>query len=333
MLNFYSTLPLLFIMFGSGLLYFMKDTIYVKDYYYRFFDKRFEYEQNNKIDDKKEDKKNEQKKVKVIKYEDKYWDKYERMLNKEKEMEEEKEKEVGEKEVGEKEVEKEEKEKNEDKTKEIEISKNNILFETTPTGNVLMFYDSKRTSFIYYADTAIPYRYLESVARKYVTTYHCLHLYIDMKKEIAEAEKKINDKKLEEKQRLEKQRLEEEEERIKLDDEEKNKLDKDNKDNKDRDKETKEVPRNVFAKLKNYNAGSNTVIKGNKVAETNPNRSSSAAIISSKKEYILKENANRFSYEGKMVNYKLLKKPERKVVDKNYGFSFADFKKMQENNK
>ena len=90
------------------------------------------------------------------------------------------------------------------------------------------------------------------------------------------------------------------------------------------------MPRNVFAKLKNYNAGSNTVIKGNKVAETNPNRSSSAVIISSKKEYILKENANRFSYEGKMVNYKLLKKPERKVVDKNYGFSFADFKKMQE---
>lgn len=51
MLNFYNTLPLLFIMFGSGLLYFMKDTVYVKDYYYRFFDNRFEYEQNNKIED------------------------------------------------------------------------------------------------------------------------------------------------------------------------------------------------------------------------------------------------------------------------------------------
>ena len=317
MLNFYSTLPLLFIMFGSGLLFFMKG----KDYYYRLYDK---------IEDKKEDKKNEPKEVKVIKYEDKYWDKYERMLNKEK-GEKNKDKEDEEKQE-EKDEEKKE-EKKEDKTKEIEISKNNILFETTPNGNVLMFYDSKRTSFIYYADTAIPYRYLESVARKYVTTYHCLHLYIDMKKEIAEAEKKINDKKLEEKQRLEKQRLEEEEERIKLDDEEKNKLDKDNKDNKDRDKETKEVPRNVFAKLKNYNAGSNTVIKGNKVAETNPNRNATNTTISSKKEYILKENANRFSYEGKMVNYKLLKKPERKVVDKNYGFSFADFKKMQENNK
>jgi hypothetical protein len=311
MLNLFNLMPLLFIMFGSGLLFFMKDTIYVKNYYYQFFDNRFEYEENNKIEDIK---KNEEKEVKVIKYEDKYWDKYEQMLNKEK-IEEEKKKELeGEKKEGEK--------KEEDKTKEIEISKNNILFETTPNGNVLMFYDSKRASFIYYADTAIPYRYLESVARKYVTTYHCLHLYIDMKKEIAEAEKKINDKKLEKKL---------EEDRIKLEEEgekEKKKLE-DNDKNKD-NKETKEVPRNVFAKLKNYNAGSNTVIKGNKVAETNPNRSSSAAIISSKKEYILKENANRFSYEGKMVNYKLLKKPERKVVDKNYGFSFADFKKMQE---
>ena len=70
MLNFYNTLPLLFIMFGSGLLYFMK----YKDYYYHFFDK---------IDDEIDDKKEEQKEVKVIKYEDKYWDKYERMLNKE----------------------------------------------------------------------------------------------------------------------------------------------------------------------------------------------------------------------------------------------------------
>jgi hypothetical protein len=152
-----------------------------------------------------------------------------------------------------------------------------------------------------------------------------------MKKEIAEAEKKINDKKLEEKEKLKG-----EEERIKLEGEgegegegeDKKRLNKD-KNNKE-NKETKEVPRNVFAKLKNYNAGSNTVIKGNKVAETNPNRNTNNTTISSKKEYILKENANRFSYEGKMVNYKLLKKPERKVVDKNYGFSFADFKKMQE---
>jgi hypothetical protein len=314
-------------MFGSGLLFFMKG----KDYYYRFFDK------HDKINDKKEDKKNEQKEVKVIKYEDKYWDKYERMLNKEKgekkDKEEEKKELEGELEEEKKEEEKKEEkdeEKKEDKTKEIEISKNNILFETTPNGNVLMFYDSKRTSFIYYADTAIPYRYLESVARKYVTTYHCLHIYIDMKKEIAEAEKKINDKKLEEKQRLEKKL---EEEKIKLEEENDKKLeDNDKKLDKD-NKETKEVPRNVFAKLKNYNAGSNTVIKGNKVAETNPNRNATNTTISSKKEYILKENANRFSYEGKMVNYKLLKKPERKVVDKNYGFSFADFKKMQENNK
>ena len=174
-----------------------------------------------------------------------------------------------------------------------------------------MFYDSKRASFIYYADTAIPYRYLETVARKYVTTYFCLHLYVDMKKEIEDAEQKIIDRKKLEEEKLEERKLEEK----KLEEEGKDK----NKDkNKDKDK------KNVFAKLKNYNTGSNTVVKGSKLAETNPNRSSSSTMTNSKKEYVLKENANRFSYEGKIVNYKLLKKPERKQVT----FSFADFKKM-----
>jgi hypothetical protein len=44
---------------------------------------------------------------------------------------------------------------------------------------------------------------------------------------------------------------------------------------------------------------------------------------------ILKENANRYSCEGKIMNYSFLKKVDRKVVDKRYGMSFAEFKKMQ----
>jgi hypothetical protein len=48
-----------------------------------------------------------------------------------------------------------------------------------------------------------------------------------------------------------------------------------------------------------------------------------------KEKILLKEKANRYTYEGKMVNCSFLKKIERKVVDKKYGFSFADFKKMQ----
>ena len=72
-----------------------------------------------------------------------------------------------------------------------------------------------------------------------------------------------------------------------------------------------------------------SIVKGNKIAETNPNRGATGVTINSKKEYVLKENANRFSYEGKIVNYNLLKKPERKTS----AFSFADFKKMQLENK
>ena len=49
------------------------------------------------------------------------------------------------------------------------------------------------------------------------------------------------------------------------------------------------------------------------------------------KEYnakiLLKDEANRFSYEGKIINFNFLKKVERKIVDKKYALSFADFKK------
>jgi hypothetical protein len=44
---------------------------------------------------------------------------------------------------------------------------------------------------------------------------------------------------------------------------------------------------------------------------------------------ILKERANRYSYQGKMVNFSFLKKVDRKVVDKTYALSFAEFKKMK----
>ena len=43
---------------------------------------------------------------------------------------------------------------------------------------------------------------------------------------------------------------------------------------------------------------------------------------------ILKENANRYSCEGKITNYSFLKKVDKKNVDKRQAMSFAEFKKM-----
>ena len=51
--------------------------------------------------------------------------------------------------------------------------------------------------------------------------------------------------------------------------------------------------------------------------------------VNSSEKMLLKENANRYTWEGRIANLSILKKVEKKMVDKNYEMSFADFKKMQ----
>jgi len=53
---------------------------------------------------------------------------------------------------------------------------NNIIIEETPVGNVIMFYNSR---FEFYADKTIPFRFLETVARKYVVTFQCKNIYVE----------------------------------------------------------------------------------------------------------------------------------------------------------
>jgi hypothetical protein len=189
--------------------------------------------------------------------------------------------------------------------------KNNFVIEKTPLGNVLMLYNNKRGSFEYYSDNTIPYRYLESVGRKYVKMFNCRPIYFDMEEELKNYEKKLEEKENEEKEKETKKKQDEEE-------------------NKNNLVPVVEVKKNVFAKFKSYNkeAGTGHVntaappknsIPNNKVTETNSNE-----------KVILKENANRYSYEGKFSNFNFLKKIDRKVVDKKYAMSFADFKRMQE---
>jgi hypothetical protein len=192
--------------------------------------------------------------------------------------------------------------------------KNNFVMEKTPLGNVLMLYNNKRGSFEFYSDNTIPYRYLEPVSRKYVKMFDCRPIYCDMVEEL-----KISEQKLEEKEKEKKEK----EEKKKQDDE----------DNKKNNIAIVDTKKNVFAKFKSYNKESGTghvniaappknSIPNNKVTATNSNE-----------KVLLKENANRYSYEGKLSNFNFLKKIDRKVVDKKYGMTFADFKRLQEENK
>lgn len=195
--------------------------------------------------------------------------------------------------------------------------KNSFIMEKTPLGNVLMLYNNKRGSFEFYSDNTIPYRYLETVSRKYVKTFGCRPIYCDMEEELKNYEKKLEDKERE-KEELEKRILEEK----RISDEKNMSV-----------SVVAEPKKNVFAKFKSYNkeAGTGHVniaappknsIPNNKVTES-----------SSDEKVLLKENANRYSYEGKLSNFNFLKKVDRKVVDKKYAMTFADFKRLQEEKK
>lgn len=191
---------------------------------------------------------------------------------------------------------------------------NSFVMENTPQGNVVMFWDVKRDTFSYYADHLIPYRFLEVVGRKYVLLNDCRKLFIDMEEEIKTAEKKLEEKK--------KQKEEEEEKQ------------KQNKKDESTDSKiaVEQPKKSVFAKLKSYNRDNS--VKSSTVAldskKPQPNIPKNTSVNTKQDEnMILKERANRYSYQGRMANFSFLKKVERKVVDKNYAMSFAEFKKMQ----
>ena len=181
--------------------------------------------------------------------------------------------------------------------------------EKTPLGNVLMLYNNKRGSFEFYSDNTIPYRYLEPVSRKYVKMFNCRPIYFDMEEELNNYEKKLEEKRV----------LEEEEKRLLEEDQKK--------------KENRLEPppkKKVFAKFKSYNkeAGTGHVNIGAPPKNSIPNTKVTES--GNNEKVLLKENANRYSYEGKISNFNFLKKVDRKVVDKKYGITFADFKRLQE---
>ena len=181
--------------------------------------------------------------------------------------------------------------------------KNNFVFEKTPLGNVIMYWNNIRESFEYYSDNTIPYRFLETVARKYVKTFNCRLIYVDMEFELSEFERKQKEEEL----RI---KLLEEETKIVLN---QNSVELKKKD--------------VFAKFKNYNKESGTG-KVNRGVAPPKNSIPNNSVKKADEKFILKENSNRYTCEGKIANFSFLKKPDRKVTDKKYAMSFADYKKL-----
>lgn len=192
--------------------------------------------------------------------------------------------------------------------KRIEKLKNSYIMERTPQGNVLMIYNNDRGSFSYYSDATIPYRYLEVVGRKYVKVLDCRPLFVDMEEELKLFEEKWT-------KEYELKKAKEAEEKLKAEEAVRN-------------NKPVEVKKNVFAKFKSYNKDA-----GGKISMAPPPKNSIPSKTTETKEdekIILKERANRYTYEGKFANFNFLQKIERKVFNKKLGLSFADFKKFQQ---
>ncbi len=157
---------------------------------------------------------------------------------------------------------------------------NNYILETTPLGNIYMRYNLENSSFEYFSDYTIPYRYLESAAKRYVMTFWCKPLYIDLEEEL---KKEYN---------LQIPAIKP-------------------------TKETLEIMNKVQTKK-----GTNTSISNSQIKTKQK---------SDKQQ--LKENANRYTWEGRLHDFCPLKKISRKVVDKRLNLTFSDFKRMQQQNK
>ena len=181
----------------------------------------------------------------------------------------------------------------EEYVKDLEL---NTITDTTPRGDVLMYYSKLLNSFIYYSKTKeIPYKYLETVARKYVIKYNCKRLYVDIRKEYEKGVQKYKEMK-EKEEHDKKEKLEGESDK--------------SKDNK---------KKQLFVALKTYN------------------RKADVSAKQKDKIYILKEQANRYSYRGKIEEYKEPSEEEQQdmshcdtlgeVVNKQ-NLDFASFKKL-----
>jgi len=246
--------------------------------------KLIELQQKEKAEKEKEKEKAEEKGKKQIKYEDKYLDQYEKM---------------------------ESLVLSEDR---LETLKKTILFENTPLGNLIMFYNHARESFTYYSDNTIPYRFLEVASRHYAVQNNCKSVHVHMLTELSEAEKKMQEKK-DKKQQQEKEQKERIEE-----------------DKKEGIKESEVPKKSVFAKLKNYNTGS-TKAPNTKTSKSGTNGRGPPQTnvkISAETDIIVKERANRYSYEGKLANFSFLHKVEKKLTNSRHELSFSDFLKVHQ---
>ena len=142
-------------------------------------------------------------------------------------------------------------------------------------GDIIMRYDAAIFSFVYYARTAnIPYKYLETVSRKYmIETNAPRDIHVDIRKEFAKAKEHLTNKKVSSNAPQAAAA--------------------------DNDNDTKQEP-DVFAKFKTYNTAPNISNTNQNSTKTTTTTTEPTNNTSTK---VMRENANRYSYRGKIADW------------------------------
>ncbi len=169
--------------------------------------------------------------------------------------------------------------------------KTKILFETTPRGNIVMFYDAYKLGFSYYSDQNMPYTLLNAVACKYVLTFFCRDFFMDEVVLTDDHPSEISVKHKEES-------------------ETKKNAAKQNTAPKIHTNNFKSNTKSLFANFKSYN---NVSSKANII--TNTIQSDKNKRISEKAGLAEPKQTNRFIYLGKIVNLNFLQKYERPISE------------------
>jgi hypothetical protein len=150
------------------------------------------------------------------------------------------------------------------------------LRETTPRGEIVVYYDAKTKSFNYYSNSKnIPYSTLDAVARKYVCLHRDPSIYIDIRDEVQKG--------------LEKRLKKNKDNKLKL---ERNNNNKDNNNNTNSGM-ISSAKKSLFAAFKNYKTGRNA-------PKSIHNYDGKVTV---EEFVVIKDNINKFIYKGTIEQY------------------------------
>jgi len=182
---------------------------------------------------------------------------------------------------------------------------NSYVLEHTPLGNVYMRFNNSKKSFEYFSNNTIPYRYLETIGRKFVTTYWCKPIFVNIDEELEKA-------------------------KLKYEEESKQKQQNDG-------KSFTKTNTNTNTKQNGFKAFNKDIRMAKNREQSNfvlpPNIQPNLVDVKTNNDsHLLKENSNRYTWEGRISCFSPLKQIDKKLVNKSLNLSFSEFKQMNKAN-